>query len=268
MALAAAVDIEGLKQRLRQLQSAPRTSLSTLRTGVEAFDGLLPSSGLPLSSVVEFCGEAASGKSTLSLRAVAAAQREKRLCAWLDGPSEFYPPAAQALGVDLPRLLVVRPAASQLLWAAQQLCRSGAFACVVVDLTRTSVRLSLTEGKKLSDAAFRGGTLLLLLTAASASQEPWLRLGTSVSGLDGVCVEIQRSRQGALGRRALIPWQALSSSLVPAYRVFQKPAQEIPVPEPSASFYRLKQSDIRNGGGLYATRPGRDCAFPALGARP
>ena len=139
-----AATIEQLKERIRKLQAAPRRYLAALRTGVGPLDALLPAGGIPLGQAVELWGEAAAGRTSLALRVVAAAHRENRIAAWVDGPSELYPPSAAALGVDLGRLLIVRPKAPrQLVWAAQQLARSGAFACVVVDLTHTGVRPSL-----------------------------------------------------------------------------------------------------------------------------
>ena len=94
----------------------------------------------------------------------------------MDGPRELYPPAAPALGVDLQRLLIVRPKApGQLVWTAVQLLRSGAFACVVLDLTHTGRQAALAEGRKLQDAAQKGGTLLLLLTPPEAPADGMLR---------------------------------------------------------------------------------------------
>ena len=139
----AASTVAYLRERIRSLEAAPRQLGAVVRTGVAAFDGLLPQGGLPLGHAVELWGEAASGRTSLALKAVAAAQRAGRLCAWVDGPAELYPPTAQALGVDLRALLMVRPRApGQLAWAAQQLARSGAFACVVLDVTHTGARLS------------------------------------------------------------------------------------------------------------------------------
>ena len=88
-----------LREQIQRLQAAPRGYLSSLRTGVAAFDGLFPGHGLPLGQAVELWGEAASGRTSLALRTVAAAGREERLSAWIDGPHELYPPAAVALGV-------------------------------------------------------------------------------------------------------------------------------------------------------------------------
>ena len=150
---------------------------------------------------------------------MAAATSAQRLCAYVDGPRELYPPAAAALGVDLRRLLIVRPKApGQLVWTAVQLCRSGAFACVVLDLTHTGLRPSLADGKKLADAAFRGGSMLLLLTPPDAPGDGMVRLATRAMGLSGLEVEVLRSRQGGAGAHALVPWEALYPSCAPTYR--------------------------------------------------
>jgi hypothetical protein len=266
-----AATVERLRERIRSLEAAPRSYLSVLRTGVAPFDALFPAGGLPLGSALELWGEAASGRTSLALRGVAAATRAQRLAAYVDGPRELYPPAAAALGVDLRRLLIVRPRApGQLVWTAVQLCRSGAFACVVLDLTHTGLRLSLADGKKLSDAAFRGGSLLLLLTPPDAPGDGMVRLSTQAMGLSGLEVRVLRSRQGAEGAHALVPWAALYPSCAPTYR-YQDPralAKQSPgdAPGPSlAPFQRVKSNVERDGCGLYATRPGRDTAMPALG---
>src|SRR6478735_4527657 len=130
--------VERLRERIHKLQAAPRKYLSVVRTGVAPFDALFPSGGLPLGHAVELSGEAASGRTSLALRALASAMRDGRLCAYVDGPKELYPPAAAALGVDLSRLLTLRPKApKELPWTAVQLLRSGAFAIVALDLTHT-----------------------------------------------------------------------------------------------------------------------------------
>jgi RecA/RadA recombinase len=143
--------LEALRKQIRTLQASPRTYLATLRTGIPAIDGLMPAGGFPLGKVVELSGEAAAGRITLALQAIAAATREKHLAAYVDGPGELYPPFAAGVGVDLDRLLMVRPKAPRrLVWTALQLARSGAFTCVALDLTHTGVQLSLPECQKLS----------------------------------------------------------------------------------------------------------------------
>lgn len=266
--------VEQLRERIRQLQAAPRAYVAALRTGIEAVDALLPAGGFPLGQVVELSGEAASGRTSLALRAVAAAHRERRLCAYVDGPSELYPPAAAAMGVDLERLLIVRPkAAEQLVWTAVQLARSGAFACVVLDLTRgpaveprRPVRLSLPESRKLADAAVKGGGLLLLLTSPEAPADGVVRLRTEARGVSGLSVEVVRSRQGGTGARATLPWRTLYPALEPGggrmLEVEAAPSEEERIP----AFYRERAADKRNGCGILGQRPGRDAPMRSMRA--
>jgi recombination protein RecA len=254
-----------LREHIRKLQAAPRSYLSVLRTRVAAFDSLFPAEGLPLGAALELCGEAASGRTSLALRAVAAAGREARLSAWVDGPGELYPPAAAALGVDLKRLLIARPKApGQLVWTAVQLARSGAFTCVVLDLTHTGVRLTLAEGKKLAEAASRGGTSLLLLTPPAAPGDGMVRVSTCAQGIDGLQVEVVRSRQGGVGRQALIPWADLYPGTGPVYRPLVREESSLPVDV--APFRRPVKSNIRRDGypGIEGGRPGRDAPLRVM----
>ena len=264
-----AVTVEALREQIRRLQAAPRTHLAALRTGVEAFDALLPGGGLPLGQVVELWGERASGRTSLALRAVASAHREGRLCAWVDGPGELYPPAAVAAGVDPSRLLIVRPrTADQVAWSAVQLVRSGAFACVVLDLTRAparaegGLRLNPAEGKRLLDAAGRGGGLLLMLTAPEAPADGMMRLRTEPRGERGLSVEVVRSRQGGLGTRTVVPWRALYPELAEGecpWGAEPLPAAPVTVPE------LPRETAPREGHrGILGQRPGRDAPMPSL----
>ncbi|NPD22936.1 MULTISPECIES: ImuA family protein [Corallococcus] len=264
--------VEELRERIRQLQAAPRRALSVLRTGVDAVDALLPQGGLPLGHSVELCGEAASGRTSLALRAVAAAHRELRLCAWVDGPKELYPPAAAALGVDLERLLVVRPQAfAQRVWAAVQLARSGAFTAVVVDLTLgvgapgRPERLALTEARKLADAAARGGTLVLLLTSPEAPADGLARLRLEARGVQGWSVELERSRGGGVGTRVVSPWRELypEVGLDAGARLLDADVEASGDAGPD--FYRDPADRVRNGMGILGQRPGRDAPMPSLG---
>lgn len=267
--------VEQLRERIRQLQAAPRSYIATLRSGVAEVDALLPSGGFPLGQALELCGEAASGRTSLALRAVASAHREQRLCAWVDGPKELYPPAAAAMGVDLSRLLIVRPKEpSQLAWTAVQLARSGAFACVVLDLNQglaggksSGVRLSLAEGKKLADAAFRGGSLLLMLSSPTAPADGVTRMRTESLGPDGFAVEVVRSRQGGLGTRAVVPWHSLYPALAPEGEESVLLAGEMPTGEDLVpDFHRTRSWERRNGCGIMGQRPGRDAGMPSFRA--
>jgi hypothetical protein len=166
--------VEQLREKIRKLEAQPRQLVMALRTGLTELDDF---GAFRLGSGVELCGEEASGRTTVALSLVAAAGREKRLSAWVDGPSELYPPAAAAMGVCLERLLIARPKTpTQLVWTAVQLLRSGAFTCVVLDVTHTGVQLTMTDTKKLLDAARTGGGLLVLVTSQEARAQGFVRL--------------------------------------------------------------------------------------------
>lgn len=260
--------VEQLRERIRQLQAAPRTWVASLRTGVGPFDALLPGRGLPLGSAVELCGAAASGRTSLALRAVAAAHGDGRLAAYVDGPGELYAPAASALGVDLTRLLRVRPREpGQLVWSAVQLARSGAFTCVVLDLGGSGVRPRPADTKRLADAAFRGGSLLLLLTSPEAPGDGMLRVEVEAT-VTGLRAEVVRSRQGGMGARAVIPWEQLH----PALGAQRSDGRVVPAPRPVSvvgllpGLPRERSAAYGNGCGRGAGRPGRDVGMPPLGS--
>jgi recombination protein RecA len=192
----------------------------------------------------------------------------------VDGAGELYPPALAALGVNPARLLWVRPPAasataeqhkpSQRGWAALQLLRSGAFICVVLDLTHTAHRLSPQACKRLLDAAAHAGSLLLLLTPEEAPADGSFRLRMTASPR-GVHMEVVRSRQGMAARSADIPWEALGP-WSPPLREGLVPVLPLASAEQDRPFQRPRTSDVRNGlCGIQGQRPGRDVALPALG---
>ncbi len=275
--------IERLRAEIRRVHAAPRQFVLSLHTGLEAIDAL----GIwRLGGCVELSGEQASGRTSLALKAVAAAGGEGRLSAWVDGPGELYPPAAVPLGVHLQRLLIVRPKApGQLVWSAVQLLRSGAFTCVVLDLNRTGVRLKLQDSKKLSDAARTGGSLLVLLTAEEAQAEGLVRLvlrTPRLSAVEGPAdapgerseIEVAHSRQG-IGRRLQLLRGGLFVGAAPRLRRCSQIAPAWHEPAAFEPFVRRKKNLQREGFqppdrpvgeappptarcGIRGGRPGRD----------
>lgn len=276
---AQAAVIEKLREHIRQVQAAPRQYLVTLSTGVRAIDAL----GLfRLGGVCELTGEEAAGRTSLALKLVASTCREKRLAAWVDGPAELYPPAAIPLGVELNRLLLVRPKASgQLVWATVQLLRSGAFTFVVLDVTHTGVRLSLSDTKKLADAARAGGSLLVVLTTAAATAQGFTRLELrhrvathlrvvqpdSQAQEDDLEIEVTRSSHGSMGQRLSLSRAGLSAVGPMRSRRAERvgaeaaPGLEVPIVLGTPSLNRVKKNLMRDGVGFNATRPGRDAPF-------
>jgi protein ImuA len=141
--------------------------------GLEVVDALLPGGGFPRGALAELSGGPASGKTAVAL-ALVARLGEEDLFAWVDGSGELYPPAAAARGVDLERLLVVRPAAAPAeppwrgsLWACEAVLASGAFAAVVMDVPLPpAVPGADAAARRLQAAAERGGAVGLWLAGA------------------------------------------------------------------------------------------------------
>jgi len=164
---------------------------------VDALDRLL--GGLPVPGLVELHGPAGAGATRLAALALAAHARRGQPVAWIDGARTLYPPALEALGLDLDALLVVRPPAGHLVWATEQILRSGAFPAVAV----SGVGRLGRGGPRWSHAAEVGRT-----TALVVGRAPQRALPADVRlSVDGQSVTVVRDRAGAFGRRQdLPPW--------------------------------------------------------------
>ena len=97
-----------LREEIRRIERRPGQREGVVACGVDAVDAALPGGGFRRGALAELAGGPASGKTAVAL-ALLAALGEEELFAWVDGRGELYPPAAAARGVDLGRLLVVRP---------------------------------------------------------------------------------------------------------------------------------------------------------------
>jgi len=97
-----------LRDEIRRLERRPDRRSGALACGLPSVDEALPAGGFPRGALSELRGGPASGKTGVALSLVAALARDD-LAAFVDGTGELYPPAAAALGVDLARLLLVRP---------------------------------------------------------------------------------------------------------------------------------------------------------------
>lgn len=163
------MDLARLRESLRRLApgSIPGEArpLEPVATGVSELDAALAWGGFPAGRLSELAGAPSSGKMALALSALAHHTRAGALCAFVDGTAQLYPPAAAALGVDLSRLLVVRPRAdvAAALRAVEVLARSRAFAIIAVDLP-ADVRLEHALARRLGAAAQSGRAAVLLLT--------------------------------------------------------------------------------------------------------
>lgn len=190
-----------LREEIRRIERRPARRAGALPCGVPAVDALLPG-GFPCGALAELRGGPASGKTAVALALVARLPRGA-LAAFVDGRGELYQPAAAAMGVDLSRLLIVRPPRGEegqrlALWAAEALLGSGAFAAVAIDagLARPwrGVEASL---RRLVTAAEQGGAAGLWLSSPGAAVRPpaVVRLELAVEGRRVVAV----AARGAAG---------------------------------------------------------------------
>lgn len=143
---------------------------TAISTGCPAIDAELPGGGLHGGTIVEWVSDwAGDGATTLALLAVRSAMGEHRHAVLVDPQNEFYPPAAAALGIDLSRLIILRPTNNaDALWCLDQSLRCPAIAAVVA----WQNRIDEINARRLQLAAEQGGTLGLLLRNAKKMQGP------------------------------------------------------------------------------------------------
>src|SRR5690606_38760771 len=122
------------KGSVMRLGADTRLPIDVIPTGSVALDVALGIGGLPRGRVVEIYGPESSGKTTVALHAIANAQREGGICAFVDAEHALDPSYAEKLGVNTDDLLVSQPDnGEQALEIADTLVRSGALALVVID---------------------------------------------------------------------------------------------------------------------------------------
>jgi protein ImuA len=183
--------IARLREEIRRIEHRPGRREGIVACGLPGVDAVLPGGGFPRGALSELAGGPASGKTAVALSLLASLGGED-LFAWVDGRGELYPPAVAARGIDLARLLVVRPplgptgalppggevpgrsearwpseaSCRSVLWACEALLASGAFAAVAMDVaTPRAVSGAGAVARRLQAAAERGGAIGLWLAA-------------------------------------------------------------------------------------------------------
>ena len=122
------------KGTVRALGDSPVEDVEVYSTGSIGLDGALGVGGYPKGRVIEIYGPESSGKTTLTLHAIAEVQKAKGTAAFIDAEHAFDPVYAQRLGVDVKNLLVTQPdSGEQALEIADALIRSGAVDLIVID---------------------------------------------------------------------------------------------------------------------------------------
>jgi recombination protein RecA len=123
-------------------------NIEVVSTGSLGLDMALGVGGLPRGRVVEIYGPESSGKTTMTLHAVAEAQKVGGTCAFIDAEHALDPGYAEKLGVDMDELLVSQPdTGEQALEITDMLVRSGAVDMVVVDSVAALTPKAEIEGE-------------------------------------------------------------------------------------------------------------------------
>jgi protein ImuA len=162
--------INGLRQQLGRWGTTAETEEAVFSCGVTAIDQLLPGGGLRHGMLIEWLSAFDQlGAATLGLISAREACSEGGVLVVVDRAQTFYPPAAAAWGIDLERLIVVRPRnARDELWASVQALLSP----VVVALWANIERLDSKAFRRLQLAAEAGRTLGVLMRPATARGQP------------------------------------------------------------------------------------------------
>ena len=175
------------KGTIMKLGDAPIIDVESISTGSIGIDLALGVGGLPKGRVVEIFGPESSGKTTLTLHAIAEAQKKGGIAAFIDAEHAFDRFYAQKLGVDIDNLLISQPdCGEQALEIADNLIRSAAIDILVIDSVAALTPKSEIEGEM--------GESKLGLQARLMSQA--LRKMTATISKSGcICVFINQLRE-------------------------------------------------------------------------
>ena len=123
-------------------------AVEAISTGSLTLDIALGIGGLPKGRIVEIYGPESSGKTTMTLQAIAECQKAGGTCAFIDAEHALDPQYARKLGVDIDNLLVSQPDhGEQALEIADMLVRSGAVDLIVVDSVAALTPRAEIEGE-------------------------------------------------------------------------------------------------------------------------
>jgi hypothetical protein len=239
-------------QKLERGSHPVRGTGDSISSGIETLDRLLPDAGFRGGTLIEWVAGKGSADQ-LALLAARAALGEDRMLIVIDDEESLYPPAAAALGIDLERLIVVRPdkaarhgvsteratteraanraetkrskkpaaASVETLWALEQALASRGVAVTFCRLQKLSARVF----RRLQLSVERGGGLGFLIRPPTARGEPsWsdVRLGIEAMGEGDSSsarrwrVEVLRCRRGAAGERfALLEYDDATNTVRP-----------------------------------------------------
>jgi recombination protein RecA len=136
------------KGAIMQLGEHAVSEVPGISTGALSLDLALGGKGFPRGRIIEIFGPESSGKTTIALHAVANAQKQGGVAAFIDAEHALDPSWAKRLGVDLEALLVSQPShGEEALKIAEMLVKSNAVDIIVIDSVAALVPKNEVEGE-------------------------------------------------------------------------------------------------------------------------
>ncbi|MBQ5614358.1 MAG: recombinase RecA, partial [Tidjanibacter sp.] len=136
------------KGSIMRMSSAAVENVAVISSGSLTLDMALGVGGYPKGRVIEIYGPESSGKTTLAIHAIAEAQKQGGIAAFIDAEHAFDSTYAQKLGVDVDNLLVSQPDnGEQALEIADSLIRSSAIDIIVIDSVAALTPKAEIEGE-------------------------------------------------------------------------------------------------------------------------
>jgi recombination protein RecA len=136
------------KGSVMKLGQRQEMNIEATSTGSVGLDVALGVGGIPKGRIIEIFGPESSGKTTLTLHAIAEAQKTGGTCAFIDAEHALDPIYAKNLGVNIDDLIISQPdTGEQALEIADTLVRSGAVDMVVIDSVAALVPKAEIDGE-------------------------------------------------------------------------------------------------------------------------
>lgn len=174
------------KGSIMRMSSEQVTDVPVISSGSITLDVALGVGGYPKGRVIEIYGPESSGKTTLAIHAIAEAQKQGGIAAFIDAEHAFDSYYAQKLGVDVENLLISQPDnGEQALEIADSLIRSSAIDIIVIDSVAALTPKAEIEGEM--------GDSKMGLQARLMSQA-LRKLTASISKTKTVCIFINQLR--------------------------------------------------------------------------
>ncbi len=136
------------KGSVMKLGEVANVNVDSIPSGALSLDIALGIGGFPRGRIIEIFGPESSGKTTVALHAIAEAQKQGGIAAFIDAEHALDPVYARKIGVDIDNLIVSQPdTGEQALEIAEQLIRSGAVDIITIDSVAALVPKAEIDGE-------------------------------------------------------------------------------------------------------------------------